>query len=127
MELYENSPVLQIDQGRVNTIKTPSSIVKAEKIIMACNYEPIAKGNLKQRVVGVTLSGSITRVLSQDEVDLLGTESSWGVLSLHSGGATVRLTEDKRISIRNTAEYNNHHLLDDKQLKNRPRDSSSSI
>ncbi|MFL2459307.1 MAG: NAD(P)/FAD-dependent oxidoreductase, partial [Candidatus Pseudothioglobus sp.] len=119
VELYENSPVLQIDKGRVNTIKTPSSILKAENIIMACNYEPIANGKLKQRVVGVTLSGSITRVLNQDEVELLGTEPSWGVLSLHSGGATVRLTEDKRISIRNTAEYNNHHLLDDKQLKNR--------
>ena len=119
VELYENSPVLQIDKGRVNTIKTPSSILMAENIIMACNYEPIANGKLKQRVVGVTLSGSITRVLNQDEVELLGTEPSWGVLSLHSGGATVRLTEDKRISIRNTAEYNNHHLLDDKQLKNR--------
>ena len=119
VELYENSPVLQIDKGRVNTIKAPSSILMAENIIMACNYEPIANGKLKQRVVGVTLSGSITRVLNQDEVELLGTEPSWGVLSLHSGGATVRLTEDKRISIRNTAEYNNHHLLDDKQLKNR--------
>ena len=86
---------------------------------MACNYEPLANGKHKQRVVGVTLSGSITRVLNQDEVDLLGTESSWGVLSLHSGGATVRLTEDKRISIRNTAEYNNHSLLNDKQLKSR--------
>ncbi len=119
VELYENTPVLEIDMGRLSTIKTPSSILKAENIIMACNYEPIAKGKLKQRVVGVTLSGSITRVLSQDEFEMLGSESSWGVLSLHSGGATVRLTEDKRISIRNTAEYNNHRLLNPKQLKNR--------
>ena len=80
VELYENSPVLQIDKGRVNTIKTPSSVLKAENIIMACNYEPIANGKLKQRVVGVTLSGSITRVLNQDEVELLGTEPSWGSL-----------------------------------------------
>ena len=121
VELYENTPVLNIDKGRVNTIKTPSSILKAENIILACNYEPISKGNLKQRVVGVTLSGSITRVLEQDEVDLLGTETSWGVLSLHSGGATVRLTEDKRISIRNTAEYNNNRLLNDKQLNERQK------
>ncbi len=80
VELYENTPVLEIDLGRISTIKTPSSILKAENIIMACNYEPIAKGKLKQRVVGVTLSGSITRVLSQDEFEMLGSESSWGVL-----------------------------------------------
>ena len=42
-------------------------------------------------------------------------------LSLHSGGATVRLTEDKRISIRNTAEYNSHRLLNDQQLKRRQK------
>jgi glycine/D-amino acid oxidase-like deaminating enzyme len=88
---------------------------------MACNYEPLASGQQKQRVVGVTLSGSITRVLTQDEIETLGTETSWGILSLHSGGATVRLTDDKRISIRNTAEYNNHRLLNKGQLKARQK------
>jgi glycine/D-amino acid oxidase-like deaminating enzyme len=88
---------------------------------MACNYEPLASGQYKQRVVGVTLSGSITRVLTQNEIEMLGTETSWGILSLHSDGATVRLTEDKRISIRNTAEYNNHRLLKKDQLKARQK------
>ena len=119
VELYENTPVMELSRGVINTIQTPKSSVKADNVIMACNYESLANGKHKQRVVGVTLSGSITRVLNQDEVDLLGTESSWGILSLHSGGATVRLTEDKRISIRNTAEYNNHGLLNDNQLKSR--------
>jgi len=107
--------------GKINTVRLPNSTIKAENVIMACNYEPIANGKQKQRVVGVTLSGSITRVLTQDEIEMLGSESSWGILSLHSGGATVRLTEDKRISIRNTAEYNNQCLLSDGQLKERQK------
>jgi glycine/D-amino acid oxidase-like deaminating enzyme len=41
------------------------------------------------------------------------------VLSLHSGGATLRLTTDGRISIRNTAEYNGGLLLSKSQLKQR--------
>ena len=49
----------------------------------------------------------------------LGSQPLWGVLSLHSGGATVRLTSDGRISIRNTAEYNNQTLLTDYQLLKR--------
>ena len=121
VELYENSPVIDIRKGKINTLRTPESTIRAENVIMACNYEPLASGQQKQRVVGVTLSGSITRVLTQDEIETLGTETSWGVLSLHSGGATVRLTDDKRISIRNTAEYNNHRLLNKGQLKARQK------
>ena len=121
VKLYENSPVLAMEIGKINTVRLPNSTIKAENVIMACNYEPIANGKQKQRVVGVTLSGSITRVLTQEEVEMLGSESSWGILSLHSGGATVRLTEDKRISIRNTAEYNNQRLLSDGQLKERQK------
>jgi len=111
VELYENSPVIDMRLGKINTLRTPNSTIRAENVIMACNYEPLVSGQQKQRVVGVTLSGSITRVLTQDEMETLGNETSWGILSLHSGGATVRLTKDKRISIRNTAEYNNHRLL----------------
>jgi len=121
VKLYENSPVLAMEIGKINTVRLPNSTIKAENVIMASNYEPITNGKQKQRVVGVTLSGSITRVLTQEEVEMLGSESSWGILSLHSGGATVRLTEDKRISIRNTAEYNNQRLLSDGQLKERQK------
>jgi len=121
VELYENSPVIDMRLGKINTLRTPNSTIRAENVIMACNYEPLVSGQQKQRVVGVTLSGSITRVLTQDEMETLGSETSWGILSLHSGGATVRLTKDKRISIRNTAEYNNHRLLRNGQLKARQK------
>ena len=121
VELYENSPVIDMRLGKINTLRTPNSTIRAENVIMACNYEPLVSGQQKQRVVGVTLSGSITRVLTQDEMETLGSETSWGILSLHSGGATVRLTKDKRISIRNTAEYNNHRLLRIGQLKARQK------
>ena len=40
-------------------------------------------------------------------------------MSLHSGGATLRLTRDRRISIRNTAEYRASRLLDDAELARR--------
>jgi glycine/D-amino acid oxidase-like deaminating enzyme len=116
VELYENTPVLKMDLGKTNKIITPDATITAEKVIMACNYESFEGAHPKQRAVGVTLSGSITRVLEKNEIKMLGNHSSWGILSLHSGGATIRLTDDGRIAIRNTAEYNNHHLLTDQQL-----------
>ena len=117
--LYENTPVLKMTVDKTNKLVVPNATITAEKVIMACNYESLAYGQPKQRVLGVTLSGSITRALTKDELKSLGNQSSWGVLSLHSGGATVRLTSDGRISIRNTAEYNNQSLLTDHQLLKR--------
>ena len=117
--LYENTPVLKMTVDKTNKLVVPNATITAEKVIMACNYESLAHGQSKQRAVGVTLSGSITRVLTKDELRGLGNQSSWGVLSLHSGGATVRLSSDGRISIRNTAEYNNQSLLTDHQLLKR--------
>ena len=117
--LYENTPVLKMTVDKTNKLVVPNATIAAEKVIMACNYESLAHGQSKQRAVGVTLSGSITRVLTKDELRGLGNQSSWGVLSLHSGGATVRLSSDGRISIRNTAEYNNQSLLTNQQLLKR--------
>ena len=116
VELYENTPVLNLILGMTNKVIVPDATITADKVIMACNYEKFEGAKPKQRLVGVTLSGSITRVLTNEEFATLGSQSSWGVLSLHSGGATIRLTDDRRIAIRNTAEYNNHRLLTKKQL-----------
>ena len=116
VELYENTPVLNLILGKTNKVIVPDATITADKVIMACNYEKFEGAKPKQRLVGVTLSGSITRVLTNEEFATLGSQSSWGVLSLHSGGATIRLTDDRRIAIRNTAEYNNHRLLTKKQL-----------
>ena len=116
VELYENTPVLNLILGKTNKVIVPDATITADKVIMACNYENFEGAKPKQRLVGVTLSGSITRVLTNEEFATLGSQSSWGVLSLHSGGATIRLTDDRRIAIRNTAEYNNHRLLTKKQL-----------
>jgi len=116
VELYENTPVLNLIMGKTNKVIVPDATITADKVIMACNYENFEGAKPKQRLVGVTLSGSITRVLTNEEFATLGSQSSWGVLSLHSGGATIRLTDDRRIAIRNTAEYNNHRLLTKKQL-----------
>jgi len=116
VSLYENTPVTEMILGENIKLITPNTTITADKVVLACNYESLALNQPKQRIIGMTLSGSITRILSKDEIALLGNQSSWGVLSLHSGGATIRLTEDGRIALRNTAEYNRHRLLSEKQL-----------
>ena len=104
--LYEQSPILEIAKGAPLTLKLRDGEVCADRLLLATNYEAVKLGFLRRRLAGSTLSGSFTHVLTDEEFSGLGDLSEWGGLSLHSGGATVRLTKDRRICLRNTAEYN---------------------
>ncbi len=119
--LFENSPVLQITRGSTVELQTPGGEITADKVVIATNYEAPRLGVTRARVLGSTLSGSVTQVLSDEDFAKLGTEPTWGLLSLHSGGATVRLTQDRRIAIRNTAEFHGGMLLSQHQLSRRRR------
>ncbi|MHA1530356.1 MAG: FAD-dependent oxidoreductase [Alphaproteobacteria bacterium] len=119
VKLHERSPVLGIENDAPLTLKLPNGDVRAEKLVLATNYEAAKLGFLRRYLMGVTLSGSFTRVLNDEELASLGSQREWGVLSLHSGGATVRLTADRRLCLRNAAEYNGAALLSDRQLARR--------
>ncbi|HPE61187.1 MAG TPA: FAD-binding oxidoreductase [Thiolinea sp.] len=119
VSLHENSPVLRVDTGAGITLHTPDAVIATERLMIAANFEAATLGLIRPETVGSTLSGSFTRQLTADERAGLGELDQWGVLSLHSGGATVRLTEDGRISVRNTAEYHGGRLLSDAALHQR--------
>jgi glycine/D-amino acid oxidase-like deaminating enzyme len=119
LELYENSPVVELKSGKTQKVVLEQCEITADKVIVATNFEAQHLGFLRSRIVGSTLTGSLTRQLSDSEMSTLGALKEWGALSLHNGGATLRLTRDQRISIRNTAEYIGSRLLNDQELKQR--------
>ena len=116
VSLHEQSPMLEVDNGTPLTLRLEAAQVKTDKLVLAMNFESGKLGFLKSYLVGSTLAGSFTRQLTPAELASLGSLGEWGAISLHSGGATVRLTRDHRISIRNTAEYHGSGLLSDKEL-----------
>ena len=119
VRLAEQSPVLGIENGAPLTLTLADGEVRTDTLILATNYEAARLGFLRRYLIGSTLSGSFTRVLEDDELAGLGALREWGVLSLHGGGATVRLTADRRLCLRNAAEYNGAALLSERQLARR--------
>ena len=119
VSLHECCPVLGIEAGAAPTLELESGEAVADRVVVAVNYEAPRVGYLRARILGSTLAGSFTRRLSADERDSLGSLREWGAISLHGGGATLRLTRDGRISIRNTAEYHGSALLSDAELAHR--------
>ena len=115
----ENTPVVELDVGAPHVLQLLDGSIEADTVFLAVNYEARKLGFLRNHLIGSTLSCSITRVLTTEELASLGSQKQWGALSLHGGGTSIRLTEDGRISLRNTAEYRGGALLDDQLLAKR--------
>ena len=61
----------------------------------------------------------MTRNLTDKEFKSIGKPKEWGVLPIRPMGATIRMTKDKRILIRNTAEVHNPYKMSHQELKKR--------
>jgi len=105
VSVYEHSPVLNIQAGKVSRIATPAGELTADRVIIAVNALMPRLGYKRDRVFPLTLTASLTRPLSDSEFESIGRPAPWGVLSASSMGATVRLTNDHRILVRNTVEW----------------------
>ena len=105
VQLYEQSPVTKIDEGEIIRVSTGKASINADRVIVAVNALMPRSGFKRNRVFPLTLSASMTRPLNDSEFESIGKPAPWGVLSASSMGATVRLTNDRRIMVRNTVEW----------------------
>ena len=107
VELYENTPVLNWQKLRNSEgyqLSTPAGQVTCQKLIVTVNGFMASCGVKSNRTFPLTLTASMTRPLTEKEDESIGRPAPWGVLPAQSMGATVRLTKDRRILMRNTAE-----------------------
>jgi len=105
VQVYENSPVLDVQRGNTIRLTTAKATITADRVIMAVNASMPKNGLKRNRVFPLTLTASMTRALTEEEYQIIGQPQPWGVLSASSMGATVRLTNDRRIMVRNTVEW----------------------
>ena len=61
----------------------------------------------------------MTRPLTEEEFKSIGEPKEWGVLPVRPMGATIRMTKDRRILIRNTAEVYNPFKMSNIDLDKR--------
>ena len=122
VSLYENSTLLKwsIKNSKVNCEFEKYQIV-SEKIIFCTNGFLSSLGVKKRYSFPITLTASMTRPLNDQEFKSIGEPKEWGVLPIKPMGATVRLTKDKRILIRNTAELRNPSSMPKEDLNTRAK------
>jgi len=112
VECFENTPVQSIDRADNGwTLSLPNGSVKVKQVIVAVNAFFPRLGFKSMQVFPLALTASLTRPLTKQEEAEINHTPSWGILSPQSLGATMRLTKDRRILIRNTGEYRPSGIL----------------
>ncbi|MGB7206984.1 MAG: FAD-binding oxidoreductase [Anderseniella sp.] len=106
VELYEQSPVIEIDYANGITATTPAGSVFAPKMILAVNGLADQFGFHSGRLLRFAAHASLTRQLTQDEQKTYGAPRSWGLTPANAfAGITMRYTDDKRILIRQNIHF----------------------
>ena len=120
VNLYENSSLLNWKKVNDTVIcNFKSGNVKTKKIIFATNGFLKSLGIKSNYNFPITLTASMTRSLTDTEFESIGKPKEWGVLPVKPMGATIRMTKDKRILIRNTAEVYNPYQMSQSELNKR--------
>jgi glycine/D-amino acid oxidase-like deaminating enzyme len=118
--LYENSSLLSWKKTKdIISCKFKNGRINTKKIIFATNGFLKSLGIKSSYNFPITLTASMTRSLTDDEFKSIGQPKEWGVLPVRPMGATIRMTKDKRILIRNTAEVYNPFRMSKFDLEKR--------
>ena len=120
VQLIEKSQLLEWKKHRnIIHCKFEKNRITTKKVIFCTNGFLKSLGIKSNYNFPLTLTASMTRPLTNDEYKSIGKPKEWGVLPIRPMGATIRMTKNKRILIRNTAEIHNPFKMLDVKLKKR--------
>jgi len=106
VEIFENSPVIEITPGESPTVRTARGRVSAGRVILSVNGHLGSFGYKADRLMHIFLYASMTRALSAAEQKALGGAPEWALIPADPMGSTVRRLRENRIVVRNSATYN---------------------
>ena len=95
--------------------------INSKNIIFATNGFLKSLGIKVNYNFPITLTASMTRKLTDEEFNNIGQPKEWGVLPVKPMGATIRMTKERKILIRNTAEIHNPFKMSKQTLEERSK------
>jgi glycine/D-amino acid oxidase-like deaminating enzyme len=120
VQLFENSLLLEWrNNNNIVSCNFKNGNINTKKIIFATNGFLKSLGIKRNYNFPIILTASMTRPLTDEEFKSIGEPKEWGVLPVRPMGATIRMTKDKRILIRNTAEVHNSLKMTQSELNKR--------
>lgn len=108
--VHESSMVTSVDFGPPHTLRTTTGgaargTITTPNLVLATNGFVEGFGFFNQHLIPMITWGSMTRELTDAEVERLGGVESYGIIAAHPAGTSVRRTASRRILIRNIFSY----------------------
>lgn len=103
--LFEGSPVRELEKAEKWRLHTADACITADYVIMAANASIKNFGYLRDRLVTIYTYAAITRSMAPADAARLGSMASWGLLSAHRLGTTVRRVGADRLMVRSLCSY----------------------
>ena len=107
VELLEESPItgLQRDGHGGWLLQGSQGTIRTEQLLLGTSIFTQEFGYLRNRLLTVMTFASWTRPLSDAELAAYGGQLDWGLTPADHAGTTVRMTQDRRLIIRNTYKH----------------------
>ncbi len=121
VELFEESPVREIEGAGPYRLEAGRGTVVGQRVVVALNGYSPGLGFLRRRVFPLLTFGSMTRPLDAEQQKILGGESEWGLLAQDPMGSSLRRCRGQRLLIRNHVHYDRGFRAGD-ELRRRVRE-----
>ncbi|MGN0925646.1 NAD(P)/FAD-dependent oxidoreductase [Ectopseudomonas mendocina] len=107
VELLEESPItgLRRDGQGGWLLQGSQGKIRTEQLLLGTSIFTQEFGYLRNRLLPVMTFASWTRPLSGGELAAYGGQLDWGLTPADHAGTTVRMTQDRRLIIRNTYKH----------------------
>lgn len=115
--VHESSMVTDIDFGPPHTLRTSAGSVTTSSLVLANNGFVEGFGFFSNHLIPMITWGSMTRELTDTEVERLGGVESYGIIAAHPAGTSVRRTASRRILVRNIFSYSKRSTIVGKPLE----------
>lgn len=102
VDLFEESPVTGVERAAGQfKVSTPAGQIEADELVLAAGVFMQAFGVARNRYVPMATYASLTEPLSAEHRAAFGIKGEFGLLAASENGATLRLTRDGRLFVRN--------------------------
>lgn len=103
--VFEDSPVIDVTYGPPHQLACARGTITTNTLVLTVNGFGEGFGFFSRHLLPLITWGSLTRQLTQAELERLGGEESYGIIPAHPAGTTVRRLAGGRILIRNQYTY----------------------
>lgn len=106
VRIAEHTPVTSIKRTHFGfELKTDKVRIECKQIILGTNIFTAELGYMADRILPIMTFASMTKPLTEEQLRRYGGQLDWGITPADHGGTTLRMTQDKRLLVRNSYRY----------------------